>query len=219
MPEWVQNLTQGWPMIKANLPTFIVLTALIVAVVWWLMDWRYGGIIANKDSEIVLLKGQRDDYREKLSGATPDQAKARIDALETRLARLEPRRLTDTQREDLASRVRLSGGTPRSIEVARDIDCTDCSALVADIAAAFGASGWQVQTPKMMGPSNPPPSGVAVRCADPAHPSAEERMVIDAMRAIGLGFDAQPNIAGGAINFGSTSRVLQILVTRQVSPK
>src|SRR5579859_7548993 len=102
MPQWMQDLTAGWPMIRANLPTFFVIAVLmfsaILGTVWWLMDWRYGGIIsgrdgiiANKDSEITLLRGQRDDYKDKLSGATPDQAKARIDDLENRLAKLEPR--------------------------------------------------------------------------------------------------------------------------------
>src|ERR1700726_4068447 len=82
MPQWMQDLTAGWPMIRTNLPTFFVIVGLIVGVVWWIMDWRYGGIITNKDSEIVLAKSQRDDYRDKMGGATPDQAKARVDALE-----------------------------------------------------------------------------------------------------------------------------------------
>jgi len=81
--------------------TFAIALLVLTAAAWWLMDWKYSsviaqrdGIIANKESEIVLYKGQRDDYKDKLSGATPDQAKARIDSLEARLARVEPRRLT-----------------------------------------------------------------------------------------------------------------------------
>src|SRR5262245_51575677 len=78
-------------------------TALLVAgmAIYWVMDWRYAGILSNRDSEIALLKSQRDDYKDKLGGASPDQARARIDALEKRLAelepklaRLEPRRIT-----------------------------------------------------------------------------------------------------------------------------
>jgi hypothetical protein len=82
MPQWMQDLFAGWPMIRANLPTFFVIVVLIIGAVWWLMDWRYGGIITNRDSEISLLKGQRDDYKEKLGGASPDQAKDKIEALE-----------------------------------------------------------------------------------------------------------------------------------------
>jgi len=61
----------------------------VFAVVWIAMDWRYAGIIANRDGIIAsreaainLIATQRDDYKDKLGGASPDQAKSRMDALE-----------------------------------------------------------------------------------------------------------------------------------------
>ena len=75
----------------ANLPTFAVILVLMIAVVRWFVNLVHGGsvsnrdsIINNKDSEIALLKSQRDEYKNKLSGATPDEAKARVDVLEGR---------------------------------------------------------------------------------------------------------------------------------------
>ena len=199
MPQWMQDLTAGWPMIWANLPTFFILVALVTGVVWWLMDWRYGGIlsnrdgvIANRDSEITLLKGQRDDYKEKLGGASPDQAKARIDALEARLARLEPRRITESQRADLTARLQLPAGITSSVAISRDAACPDCHALVATMGAAFSsARGWQVSNPVMMGIGNMPPTGFAVRLSDINNPSLAQRIVIDALRALGIQFDLQ----------------------------
>lgn len=82
MPQWMQDLVAGWPMITGNFPTFIVIVALIITVVWWAMNWRYGTVLGNKDSEIALLRSQRDDYKDKLGGASPDQAKARMETLE-----------------------------------------------------------------------------------------------------------------------------------------
>lgn len=56
----------------------------VFAVVWIAMDWRYAGVIANRDGIIAsreaainLITAQRDDYK----GASPDQAKSRMDAL------------------------------------------------------------------------------------------------------------------------------------------
>lgn len=179
-------------MIRANPVIFIALILAIIGGVWWMMDWKYGAVITNKDSEIALLKGQRDDYRDKLSGATPDQAKARIDALEGRLARLEPRRLTEQQRANLTARLRLPAGADYSIAISRDLSCADCVQLAADISAAFGSStGWHVSNPGEMGVSNMPPHGIAVRCANIASPSPEARIVIDALHAIGIQFDLQ----------------------------
>jgi hypothetical protein len=61
----------------------------VFAVVWIAMDWRYAGIIANRDgiiasreAAISLIATQRDDYKDKLGGASPDQAKSRMDVLE-----------------------------------------------------------------------------------------------------------------------------------------
>ena len=210
-------------MIRANLPTFLFIIVLIFGAVWWLMDWRYGGVISNrdgtvasKDAEIALLKGQRDDYKEKLSGATPDQAKARIDALETRLARLEPRQLTDAQRAEFAARVRPPAGISYSVAVTRDMGCADCVQLAADISAAFGA-GWNVSNPMVMGIPNMPPHGIAVRCHDVANPSPEVRLIIEAMREAGVPFDlqtgAQPSRPPG---FGPADPPVEILVTTRV---
>jgi hypothetical protein len=217
MPQWMQDLTTGWPMIRANLPTFFVITVLMFGSIWWLMDWRYGGVIANKDSEIALFKGQRDDYKEKLSGATPEQAKARIDALESRLARLEPRRLTEAQRADLATRLRPPTGVKYAVAVIRDMACIDCAQLAADISAAFGV-GWNVSNPAAMGIANMPPDGIAVRCPDIASPPPEARLVIEAMRAAGLPFDlqigAQPSLPLG---FGPPAPAVEIVVTTRAS--
>jgi hypothetical protein len=59
MPQWLQDITNGWPMIRANIPTFIVIIALIIGAVWAAMAWSYGAIISNQASEIKLLERQK----------------------------------------------------------------------------------------------------------------------------------------------------------------
>ncbi len=53
----------------------------ILAGIWTAMDWRYSSIIANRDAEISGLRSQRDEYRVKLNGATPDQVVQKIKEL------------------------------------------------------------------------------------------------------------------------------------------
>lgn len=67
----------------------LVLSLGVFAVAWAALDWRYAamianrdGIIASRDATINLITTQRDDYKDKLGGASPDQAKSRMDALE-----------------------------------------------------------------------------------------------------------------------------------------
>ena len=77
----------------------------VFAVVWIAMDWRYAGIIANRDgiiasrdAAIKLIETQRDDYKDKLGGASPDQAKSRMDALEKANTNLSSRLSTISKR-------------------------------------------------------------------------------------------------------------------------
>ncbi len=45
-------------------------------------QWSYSGVLASKNGQIELKDRQLADYRDKLKGATPEEAKAKIDALE-----------------------------------------------------------------------------------------------------------------------------------------
>jgi hypothetical protein len=85
MPQWMQDLISGWPMIMANVPTFLVIMALIIGALWATFNWAYGSVIASKNSQIELQDRQLADYKQKLAGATPDQAKAKIEDLEDRV--------------------------------------------------------------------------------------------------------------------------------------
>jgi hypothetical protein len=85
MPQWMQELITGWPLITANVPTFVVIVALICGALWVAFNWAYGRVIARKDSQIELQDRQLADYRQKLEGATPDEAKAKIEELEDRI--------------------------------------------------------------------------------------------------------------------------------------
>src|SRR5665213_718041 len=85
MPQWMQDLTSGWPIIKANLPTFLVILVVMIGAVWVVVNWSYSGVLASKNGQLELQDRQLADYRDKLKGATPDEAKAKIDALERTL--------------------------------------------------------------------------------------------------------------------------------------
>jgi hypothetical protein len=68
--------------VKATAIPFIVAVLFCAGLVYQAVDWRYSAIIANRDSEIVLLRSQRDDYKDELNGASPDQAKKQIEDLQ-----------------------------------------------------------------------------------------------------------------------------------------
>jgi hypothetical protein len=87
MPDWIAKIVQEWPMIQAAPWSFaaavFVMICIIVPVVWLLINWSYSSVIKHKSGEISLLERQRDDYKDKLGGASPNEAKERIDSLES----------------------------------------------------------------------------------------------------------------------------------------
>jgi hypothetical protein len=54
------------------------------AIIWATLRWRYSGMIQRRNHIIAL-------YKARLNGATPDQAKAKIDSLEGQVVSLKNR--------------------------------------------------------------------------------------------------------------------------------
>jgi len=51
-------------VIKTAPVAFAACVAASVAIAWVAMRWRYSGVISNKEAELVLVKAERDDYRQ-----------------------------------------------------------------------------------------------------------------------------------------------------------
>ena len=189
MPDWDKILAQVAIVTSAPAP-FIVALLIVAGFIWWAIDWKYSAVLTHRDAEISRLKGERDDYKDKLSGATPDQAKARIDALEARLSSIEPRRLTASQRAALIAG--LASPPPGSIVDVMSEPSGDNTQFAADIWSVFQqAGGWSVGDSTAIGPSNRPPSGLAIRLADLQHPSQGAVTIMNLFRAQNIRFDIQ----------------------------
>ena len=78
MPSWKEILEQFALISAAPIP-FSLVTIAIVGIVWVVENWSYNAVLSSKNSQIELLERQIADYKDKLSGATPNEAKARID--------------------------------------------------------------------------------------------------------------------------------------------
>lgn len=64
----------------------LLMTALIGAgVIWIAVNRTYGAVIRNKNAQIELLQREINGYKEKLAGASPDQAAAKMAEFERRI--------------------------------------------------------------------------------------------------------------------------------------
>jgi hypothetical protein len=181
LDEFIKHILGEWRMISQAPVSFI--TAVLVAgiCVWLAMQWGYG-------REISLLRQQESDYKDRLSGATPDQAKARIDDLEARLKQIEPRQVTPKQQRAI---VAAAHTLPNQYALAVNFEggCPDCPQYSAGLVSAFRDAGWAVTNPMVMGPTWRPRSGVGLSVLDPANLGPEATLVRNALQAAHIEFE------------------------------
>ena len=170
--------------------TFLVAIAIVFGIAWVALDWKYSSQISNLQSRLSLRDDQIADYKDKLNGATPDEAKKRLDELETQVRALSPRRLTNEQKGKLTQAL---AGTSGVIEIAQDAAVSDAKAFTGDLATCFQVAGWTVSLPSIFAPGYVPPTGVALRVLNPGSLRPAELNAKKALEAAGIEF----NIEGG----------------------
>ena len=107
------------------------------AIIWGAHRWRYSGIIEERNRLIAL-------YKARLNGATPDQAKAKMDSLEGQVASLENRewpKLAPAAVTDF-ERVLASQGSHVVCVLPQDRDSVF---LARDLVDSFKRIGWEVK--------------------------------------------------------------------------
>jgi hypothetical protein len=108
---------------------------LVAGVVWWIMSWRYSAIIRNRERIIAL-------YKNRLGGASPDEAKGKIDSLEGQIWTLKDRvwpKLPPAAVAGLESALKTQEPPQQIAIVPQDIDSIF---LARDLVDAFTRIGW-----------------------------------------------------------------------------
>jgi hypothetical protein len=146
--------------------------------------------------ETAPLRRELAQYREKLGGASPEEAKAALDVLAEQVtaleARLKPRRVSAQQQRTIAERLKAPAGGRYALAIVQEGGCWDCPQFAEDLEGALrSAPGWTVSHRVIMGLARRPPHGLAVVVADPAHPAAQESLLLQALQAAGIEFDIQ----------------------------
>ena len=186
--------------------TFVLAFFVVASLVWFALRWRYDGIVTALEARIAIRDDQISQYKSKLEGATPEQARALIDALEARLQRLEPRRIEPKTVGDMIEILRLH---PGSIDVAQDMQSPDARVLAVALSHVFNSAGWIVRSPMIVGPANPPSEGLAVTIKDLNNPSERDRALFAAMDLIGHPYTRR----GGLRGFANQEIDAEILIT------
>jgi hypothetical protein len=179
----------------AAVPVSFVGTLLIMAgIVYLATRWRYGLVISDLQQRLKLREDRLSEFSEKLHSASPDEARARLDAIEAQLAALRlqvpPRRLTDRQRVLLRDAIVRPVRVLCSIEIEHDMSCMDCKPYAQDLCSVFAAiPGWRVHALGFYKLEEIPSSGLGLQVLDPTNLTNTEFIVLNALQQAGIAHD------------------------------
>jgi hypothetical protein len=152
MLEQLVQYVRGEVRLLAEAPlVFCGAVLFLGAIIWAALRWRYSAIIDHRNRIIAL-------YKARLDGATPDQAKAKMDSLEGQVVSLKNRewpKLAPAAVTDFEN-ILASQGTHVVSVVQQDRDSVF---LARDLVDAFNRIGWKARRDTNM---NDLPDGLSV---------------------------------------------------------
>ena len=181
-----------WASIAGPSLYFAAGLAAATCAIWLLMNWRYGNIISSVGTRLSTAETRLKVYENAFRGATVAEAALRLKRLETYVAALPPRRLTEEQKRTIASIGCPPPGAPY-VTVVHEGSSSEVRRYAHDFIEAFAsAAGWNVvDHPYPMMP-HPPSLGVAIGLADSLRPTPSELLVLVALRDAGIAYDILP---------------------------
>jgi hypothetical protein len=149
--QFVQYIRSEVRLIAEAPVVFGAAVLLLGVIIWAALRWRYSDIIEHRNHIIAL-------YKARLDGATPDQAKAKMDSLEGQVLSLKNRewpKLMPAAVTDFESVLASQGSHVVSV-LPQD---KDSIFLARDLVDAFKRIGWKAKCDKSM---NDIPDGLSV---------------------------------------------------------
>ena len=159
LQEFFTYLEGEWKVIGQAPFTFIIALVILSGVIWLVAKGAASVQLANLKSALDLSDRQIADYKDKLSGKTPDEVAAKIVALEAHIALMQPVPFTGEQGEAMYRILKAYKGT---IRINRDIDAGNMEGNYRRFLGVFQNSGWATQDGVVYGDKQKPPGGVAL---------------------------------------------------------
>jgi hypothetical protein len=215
--DFIETIQKEWAVISGAPWSFATVIVAVGVILWLFVNQINSGTISAKDATIETLKIQNESYKQKLNGASPEEAKARMDALEARVSRVEPRRLSHEQKKTIAENATLPAGTSYALSIESDKRCPDCTQYADEFSDIFSEAHWAISTPTVERPSTKSSKGIAVLSPDPNSPLPAAAALIHALKAANVPFDLMP---GSDLNFslqGIPAPIPAMLITSKVT--
>ena len=203
----VKYVAGEWQVILQAPLAFALCLIVIFGLAYSVARWRYTGSIETLESRIKLRDDQVAEYKQKLSGATPDEAKARLDALEKQISALVPRRLSMEQKNTIRKRINQRTGV---IVIMHDLAAVDAKGYAIDFINVFREAGWIVSNPTVMGIGRHPNTGIALSVVDENKLRPSEIEFRSTLEAAGIVFDIHSGLPSAHVS-GQQNQIQELL--------
>ena len=201
MSSIISELQREWGVISDAPWVSICFVSLIASILWAVFQFIYHNrfiskelVLSHKDAEIHLLERQLSDYREKLNGASPEEARRRVEELEARLRKIShhlvPRELSTLQKEMIKRTFEEISDSPFSIFVTHEESCIDCARYAYSLALVIqSVPGWKVETGATTFASDPSSKGMAIWTKRKSAVNVNVSAILRCFREVKIEFD------------------------------
>jgi hypothetical protein len=133
-----------WQVVAESPLVFFLAVVAAAGVIWAAIHWAYHTRLESKDSQIDLLRAQLEaaTLKKGFEDAAPDKAAETIKQLEMRLREIEPRCLSQTQKQSIGKFVRKHSHLKGNISLTFDGISPEAKKFAAELALVLsqGAS-------------------------------------------------------------------------------
>lgn len=182
MESIVKYVVSQFSLIEQAPVPFFICIAVISISVWKVISWHYSGRIESFEARNKLLTDQISDYRSKLSGASPDEARARLDVLETTVRSLSPRSLSQRHAEILTSQLSRD---PGRAYILLSVTSHNAKLLHADLERCFREARYDVTT-WIAGQTRITHDSLSLRVPNIEQLTSRQVLVLTALRSLNL---------------------------------
>ena len=159
MSEPLDTIQREWAVARTAPWSFLTIAITVGSAVWYLTGQINNATVSAKDATIETLKTENLAYKDKLKGATPEEASARMKALEERLSSLEGRHIDKQKLAKASAIIKRLPGEKYHLSIVSDIACSDCPGYAGQLLSIFPQPPWEIAMPMVGGPARRSPKG------------------------------------------------------------
>ena len=170
----------------------LLVVGMAFIVCFYFVKWFHGEKVETLEQRLKLATEQVADYKDKLKGASPENAAKEMAELRAQISRLEPRKLSDEQRRIITAKMEsIRQKESVYIHVMHDGTSSDSNGYAVSFYSVFKEfSLWTVRQSTVIGIGGQVSRhGVSIFVENIAAPPTGARLISEALKGCGIEHD------------------------------